>query len=115
MPLVSIITPVLPHADDHLLAAYDSILDQRLPVGWAWEWLVHIDGGVIPGWIAAIGDRRVGATADARNRGAAHARNGLLARAAGSHVKVLDADDQLTPGALDRDLRVVASTPTSAG
>ena len=34
MPLVSIITPVLPDADDHLVAAYRSILGQQLPPDW---------------------------------------------------------------------------------
>lgn len=111
MPLVSIITPVLPHADDHLRAAYRSIRDQALPPSWAWEWRVHIDGGPVPGWIGELDDRRVRVTADDRNRGAAHARNLLASRAAGSHLKVLDADDQLTPGALGRDLAAVLEHP----
>ena len=114
MPLVSIITPVLPRADDHLRAAYRSLADQVLPAGWEWEWLVHIDGGGIPGWLADLADPRVHVSADPHHHGAALARNLLVSRSAGSHLKVLDADDQLTPGALARDLEVVRDHPEVA-
>ena len=111
MPLVSIITPVLPHADDHLDAAYQSILTQHLPTDWEWEWLVHIDGGPIPDWLAAIDDRRVLVSTHAHNQGAALSRNLLVSRSAGAYLKVLDADDQLASGVLDRDLAVIAEHP----
>jgi glycosyltransferase involved in cell wall biosynthesis len=114
MPLVSIITPVLPRADDHLRAAYRSLADQALPAGWEWEWLVHIDGGGIPDWLDELTDPRVHVAADAHHHGAALARNLLVSRSAGSHLKVLDADDQLTPGALARDLEVVCDHPDVA-
>jgi glycosyltransferase involved in cell wall biosynthesis len=111
MPLVSIITPVFPDADDHLVAAYRSILDQEVPTGWGWEWLVHIDGGPVPDWLTHLHDRRVRISADGHNQGAAPTRNMLVSRSAGTYLKVLDADDQLTPGVLARDLAVVAAHP----
>ena len=111
MPLVSIITPVLPRADDHLAAAHASLADQVLPAGWEWEWLVHIDGGDVPAWLVDLGDPRVHVSADPHHHGAALSRNLLVSRSAGSHLKVLDADDQLTPGALARDLEVVCDHP----
>ena len=114
MPLVSIITPVLARADDHLPAAHRSILDQQLPSTWEWEWLVHVDGGPIPDWLRELDDPRVGVVADDHHHGAALARNLLVSRSSGSHLKVLDADDQLTPGALQRDLDVVDQHPRVA-
>lgn len=111
MPLVSIITPVLPDADDHLPAAYQSILDQELPAGWRWEWLVHIDGGPVPDWLAHLGDHRVHVSADGHNQGAAPTRNMLVSRSSGTYLKVLDADDQLAPGVLSRDVAIVSAHP----
>jgi glycosyltransferase involved in cell wall biosynthesis len=107
MPLLSIITPVNFHAADHLAAAFASIRAQHLPADWEWEWLVHIDGGDAPAWLLATDDDRIRLSADPRNHGPATIRNMLLSRALGSHVKVLDADDQLARSALARDLAVI--------
>ena len=114
MPLVSIITPVLPRADDHLAAAHASLDRQVLPAGWEWEWLVHIDGGAVPAWLADLADPRLRVSADPQHHGAALSRNLLVSRSTGSHLKVLDADDQLTPGALAGDLEVVGEHPRVA-
>jgi len=69
--------------------------------------LVHIDGGAAPEWLLAVQDGRVRVSTSAANRGPAAIRNMLLAQSSGSHVKVLDGDDQLAHGALARDLGVV--------
>ncbi|MEO5902077.1 MAG: glycosyltransferase [Ilumatobacteraceae bacterium] len=111
MPLVSIITPVDFRAGDHLAAAYDSVVEQVLPAGWEWEWLVHVDGGVAPEWLLAVQDDRVRSSMNDQKRGPAAVRNMLLARSQGSHVKVLDADDQLALGAVARDLTVIDEFP----
>ncbi|MCU1503545.1 MAG: glycosyltransferase [Ilumatobacteraceae bacterium] len=109
--LVSIITAVAVDASDHLPASYRSILQQRLPAGWGWEWLVHVDGGDPPPWIALTGDGRIRVSANERNFGPALTRNLLLARSTGTYLKVLDGDDQLMPGAIARDIQAVESFP----
>jgi hypothetical protein len=110
MNLVSVITPVhLPRAA-HLGEAYQSLATQQMPDGWSWEWLVQEDGE--EGALANVADRdpRI-SYGTGRHGGPAVARNLALARAEGSLVKVLDADDQLAPGALARDIAVLAAHP----
>ncbi len=108
--LVSVVTAVHEASVVFLAQAYRSLVEQELPPGWQWEWLVQQDGsgtaaGVLPD------DPRV--TVDSGRRGGpATTRNLAAGRAQGSLVKVLDADDQLTPGALGRDIAVLAYEPT---
>lgn len=103
--LLSIITPVGPGALAYLPAAAASVAGQELPVGWAVEWLIQHDGGTVPELervLPAVGVRlSLGAN---RRGGPATTRNMALGRARGSLVKVLDADDRLTAGALARDI-----------
>jgi glycosyltransferase involved in cell wall biosynthesis len=103
--LVSVITPVFGAGQRYLPDAYASLIAQRLPSGWSWEWLVQEDGET--GEVAAkvpVDDRvRAG---QGRHGGAGTARTLALARSRGQLIKVLDADDQLTPGALARDIDV---------
>lgn len=108
---ISVITPVRPSAATHLTAAYDSLRAQRLPPGWSWEWLVQEDGqtGVLSDLLPGD-DPRI-SLATGRPGGAAIARNMALARASGDLVKVLDADDQLTAGALARDIETLTGNP----
>lgn len=109
--LVSVITPVFPPTASYLPEAYRSLLAQRLPDGWAWEWLVQVDGEpdsiseLLPG-----GDSRIHLEAG-KHGGPAVARNLALARARGPLVKVLDADDMLCPGVLGRDIGVLCEHP----
>jgi glycosyltransferase involved in cell wall biosynthesis len=101
---ISIITAVGPGAP-YLPDACASVLDQALPTGWTWEWLVQHDGGG-PDELRLPADERIRPGGNRRG-GPAIARNMALARATGSLVKVLDADDRLTPGALARDITVL--------
>lgn len=112
--LISVITPVAEHAEpDHLLAAYLSLQAQTMPSGWDWEWLLQIDclaGG--PGLPSVLGDDRRLRIGRNRRGGPAVARTTALARAGGTLVHNLDADDQLTPNALADAVRVLASDRT---
>jgi glycosyltransferase involved in cell wall biosynthesis len=112
--LVSVVTPVHPLKATWLVDAYASLKAQQLPPGWAWEWLVQEDGTT--GDVAELLPRddlriRLGM---GRRHGPGVARNLALARARGQVVKVLDADDQLAPGALARDLAVLVDHPEVA-
>ncbi|MFD5481791.1 glycosyltransferase family 2 protein [Streptomyces hawaiiensis] len=98
-----------PHAR-FLPEAYASLCAQRLPGGWEWHWVVREDGeseGVTP---FVPQDARV-TFRQGRAGGPGVARTMALAHADGSYVKVLDADDQLAPGALARDLAVLEGDP----
>ncbi|WP_374202604.1 glycosyltransferase [Amycolatopsis sp. GM8] len=111
--LISVITPVAEQADpDHLLAAFASLQAQTLPPGVEWQWLLQIDcltgGPEIP---SAIRDDRRVCLGRNRRGGPAVARTTALARAGGSVVHNLDADDQLTPNALADAIQVLASEP----
>ncbi|QNP73787.1 glycosyltransferase [Streptomyces roseirectus] len=106
--LISIITPVYDPRPAFLSAAYDSLAEQVLPPGWAWEWIVQEDGEsgiaerLLPG-----DDPRI-RFARGRRGGVAITRNLGLSRAAGALVKNLDQDDVLTPGVLARDVEALA-------
>ncbi|BCB81321.1 glycosyltransferase family 2 protein [Phytohabitans flavus] len=108
--LVSVITPVHAPSVGYLAEAYRSLAGQVMPDGWAWEWLVQEDGqtgllhGVLPD------DPRISPGAG-RAGGPGVARTLALARAAGELVKVLDADDQLLPGVLARDIDTLTRYP----
>jgi len=107
MPILSIITAVDPQAAEHLPETSESIARQVLPTGWTWEWIVQCDGGTpeerqcVRDLLPA--DDRVNYGAS-RKGGPGVARTMALARVGGRAVKVLDADDRLTDGALARDL-----------
>ncbi len=93
--LVSVITPVYPPADAYLPEAYQSLVAQRLPDGWDWEWLVQEDGEACSvKELVPDDDPRI-RLGIGRHGGPSVARNLALARARGSLVKVLDADDML--------------------
>lgn len=84
-----------------------------MPSGWDWEWLLQIDclaGG--PGLPSVLGDDRRLRVGRNRCGGPAVARTTALARAGGTLVHNLDADDQLTPNALADAVRVLASDRT---
>jgi len=90
--------------------AYDSLERQTLPPGWDWQWAVQEDGQT--GRVAAAlpDDPRI-SVGSGRKGGPGVARTMALTRATGSLVKVLDADDQLLPGALARDIAVLTDHP----
>lgn len=108
--LVSVITPVHAPSVGYLADAYRSLAEQVMPDGWAWEWLVQEDGqtGLLDGLLPD--DPRI-SVGTGRAGGPGVARTLALARAAGELVKVLDADDQLLPGVLARDIEALTQHP----
>jgi hypothetical protein len=120
--VISVITAVHAPTVGHLPAAYASLARQVVPPGWTWEWLVQEDGrkGLLQGsaLTASVRDlaERTWAT-DLRVRpgsgptgGPGVTRTLALARATGSLIRVLDADDLLMPGALVRDIDLLTSS-----
>ncbi|WP_030617066.1 glycosyltransferase [Streptomyces sclerotialus] len=101
--IITIMTAVHAPGAEHLPAAYQSLTEQELPHGWNWQWVIQEDGeteAVAPHVPdddrVTFGQGRAGRAAMARTMG--------LSRARGEFVKVLDADDMLTPGTLARDI-----------
>ena len=107
--VISVITAVHGATVGHLPAAYASLASQVLPDGWDWEWLVQEDGqtGLLHGSPLTTADPRI-LPGSGPAGGPGVARNLALARASGSLIRVLDADDLLMPGALARDIVALA-------
>ncbi|MFI9808262.1 glycosyltransferase family 2 protein [Streptomyces sp. NPDC052301] len=108
---VTVVTAVHGPSARFLPDAYASLCEQRLPDGWQWDWLIQEDGGTDEVRPHVPDDARV-SFRQGRPGGPGVARTIALARAEGTYVKVLDADDRLTPGALFRDLAVLEADPT---
>ncbi|RKE19613.1 glycosyltransferase [Streptomyces sp. TLI_171] len=101
--IISVITAVHGPSAEFLPDAYKSLLEQQLPEGWEWQWVIQEDGetdAVLP---HVPDDARI-SFGQGRHGRAGVARTLGLSRVAGQFVKVLDADDMLTPGTLARDL-----------
>ncbi|MBC8090815.1 MAG: glycosyltransferase [Pseudonocardia sp.] len=109
--LISVVTAVHPSGAAHLDQAHSSLLAQEMPVGWAWEWLLQEDGGGDTVARSLPSDPRMRFAANGRQLGTATTRNLAAARASGRLVKVLDADDVLTPGALAREITILSDHP----
>jgi glycosyltransferase involved in cell wall biosynthesis len=109
--LVSVITPVHWPSVGYLAGAYESLAKQEMPDGWDWQWLVQEDGqdGLLVDQLPDA-DPRI-STGTGRPGGPGVARTLALARAEGEYIKVLDADDQVAPGALARDIAVLDQHP----
>ncbi|MEU1397828.1 glycosyltransferase [Micromonospora zamorensis] len=107
---VSVITPVHAPSIEYLTGAYESLAKQEMPAGWDWEWLVQEDGqtGVL---VDALPDDPRISLGMGRPGGPGVARTLALSRVSGQLIKVLDADDQLTPGALARDIAAFDAHP----
>ncbi|MEE1798641.1 glycosyltransferase family A protein [Streptomyces sp. JV176] len=103
---IVVITAVHAPSAHFLPDAYASLLAQELPEGWEWHWLIQEDGRSDEVAPYVPDDPRV-TFAQGRPGGPGTARTLALALADGEYVKVLDADDQLTAGALARDLAVL--------
>src|SRR5699024_10689311 len=93
-----------------LSEAYQSLVEQELPDGWEWQWVVQEDGQTEEVAPRIPNDSRI-SFGQGRAGRAGMARTLALPRAEGSLVRVLDADDQLTPGALARDIEVLTQHP----
>lgn len=109
MRVVSVITPVHAAGAQYLNAAFQSLLAQDLPEGWCWEWIIQEDGDDGGSAVTDLlpDDERI-SYARGRRGGPGIARTMALSRARGELVKVLDADDELPPGTLWRDVQVLA-------
>jgi glycosyltransferase involved in cell wall biosynthesis len=105
---VSVVTAVHGPSARFLPAAYGSLVDQAMPAGWAWEWLVQEDGTTGCASALVPDDDRI-SFGTGRPLGPGVARTYALARAHGEFVKVLDADDLLTPGTLAREIAVLTA------
>ncbi|WP_189131504.1 glycosyltransferase family 2 protein [Wenjunlia tyrosinilytica] len=104
--LVSVVTAVHAPGSRFLPDAYKSLLTQELPDGWDWQWVIQEDGETDAVTPHVPADPRV-TFGQGRPGRAAMARTMALSRAEGEFIKVLDADDMLTPGTLARDLSAV--------
>jgi glycosyltransferase involved in cell wall biosynthesis len=108
---VTVVTAVHAPAAGYLPEAYASLAAQLLPDGWDWQWLVQEDGETADVAPYVPDDPRV-SFGQGRPGRAAMARTLALARAEGEFVRVLDADDLLTPGALARDVAALTRPGT---
>jgi glycosyltransferase involved in cell wall biosynthesis len=107
-PLVSILIPVY-NAESWLAGTLESALGQTWP---KLEIIVVDDGSRDGSW--AIAQRYAGPRLKALaqpNAGAAAARNHALKSAQGDFIQYLDADDQLSPDKIARQLEVLAKAP----
>ncbi|MEU0947040.1 glycosyltransferase family 2 protein [Streptomyces canus] len=107
---ITIITAVHAPSSPFLPEAYASLCAQELPGGWEWRWVIQEDGRTDEVRPYVPDDPRV-TFRQGRSGGPGVARTVALAHATGPYVKVLDADDLLTPGALARDLAALEADP----
>ncbi|MEV6377287.1 glycosyltransferase family 2 protein [Micromonospora musae] len=107
---ISVVTPVHAPSIPYLADAYESLRLQELPDGWTWEWLVQEDGRAGKVAAALPDDPRV-RVGSGKQGGPGVARNIAMARSDGALLRVLDADDQLTAGALAREIDALVSQP----
>ncbi|UFU07554.1 glycosyltransferase family 2 protein [Ruania halotolerans] len=110
MPLVSVIMPVH-NAATTVAAAIRSVQHQGHP---DWELLITDDGSADESWevVRALADEdeRIKPQHSELAGGAAQARNAAIARARGSQVAFLDADDQWLPEKLAKQLDFARTT-----
>ena len=107
---IVVITAVHEPAARYLPDAYASLRAQDLPDGWEWHWVIRQDGESDGVARYVPEDPRV-TFRQGRPGGPGVARTMALADADGAYVRILDADDRLTPGALARDLAVLEGDP----
>ncbi|MFM9368922.1 glycosyltransferase family 2 protein [Streptomyces sp. Da 82-17] len=108
---IIIVTAVHAPSARFLSDAYKSLCAQELPEGWEWHWLIQEDGKTDEVGPHVPDDERI-TFRQGRPGGPGVARMMALANADGEYVKVLDADDQLPPGSLARDLAALEADPS---
>jgi hypothetical protein len=111
MPVFSVVTPVYDRGDTYLLETYESVASQRLPKGWAVQWLVQEDGKTGKP-LDRLPDQPWVSKGVGRTGGAARTRTLALYRSEEVLVRALDADD-LFPDeyTLARDVETLAANP----
>ncbi|WP_411152060.1 glycosyltransferase family 2 protein [Streptomyces sp. A30] len=108
---VVVVTAVHAPSARFLPEAHTSLCAQELPEGWEWHWVIQEDGRTDAVAPYVPDDARI-TFRQGRPGGPGVARTIALAHAEGTYVKILDADDQLTPGALARDLAALEADRT---
>ncbi|TVZ94108.1 glycosyl transferase family 2 [Streptomyces sp. BK340] len=108
---ITVVTAVHAPSARFLPEAYKSLCEQWLPDGWEWDWVIQEDGTTDAVRPYVPDDERV-SFRQGRPGGPGIARTIALAHAGGEYVKVLDADDQLPPGTLARDLAALEADRT---
>ncbi|MFJ2828990.1 glycosyltransferase family 2 protein [Streptomyces sp. NPDC087263] len=111
---IIIVTAVHGPSARFLPEAHKSLRQQELPDGWEWHWVIQEDGRTDAVAPHVPEDARVTFRQGRQGRpgGPGIARTLALADADGEYVKVLDADDQLAPGVLARDLAALEGDRT---
>ncbi|NEB00533.1 glycosyltransferase family 2 protein [Streptomyces sp. SID13726] len=107
---ITVVTAVHAPSARFLPEAWASLRAQELPGGWEWRWVVQEDGRTDEVRPYVPDNPRV-TFRQGRPGGPGVARTMALAHAHGTYVRILDADDQLTPGALARDLAALEADP----
>lgn len=109
--VLSVVTPIFEPQPDYLTQAYESLVGQEMPAGWAWEWVVQEDGRT--GEVARLlpPDPRVRVGMGRPHGGVGQTRNMALARSRGELVKAFDGDDVMAAGCLARDIEVLSREP----
>ncbi|AWT44573.1 MULTISPECIES: glycosyltransferase family 2 protein [Streptomyces] len=107
---ITVVTAVHAPSARFLPEAHRSLAAQELPDGWEWRWVIREDGTTDAVRPHVPDDERI-VFRQGRPGGPGVARTLALADADGEYVKILDADDQLTPGALARDLAALEARP----
>ncbi|GAA3567183.1 glycosyltransferase family 2 protein [Streptomyces osmaniensis] len=108
---VIVVTAVHTPSARFLPEAHESLCAQELPPGWEWHWVIQEDGRTDEVRPHVPDDPRV-TFRQGRPGGPGVARTLALAHTEGEYVKILDADDRLTPGTLARDLAVLEADRT---
>ena len=106
---VSVITAVSASHTRFLPEVWRSLSSQDLPENWKFRWYVQEDGepSEIRSFIQSLGPEVADYASSGGQGGVAEARNLALARTSGEVVVLLDADDQLTQGAIGRALQML--------
>lgn len=112
MPVVSVLTAWDGRGPDLLASASASLAHALLPATWSLEWLLVLDGdGAVPTGLSM--EPHLLRT-HPRARGVAAARTLAATAARGDLLHVLDADDELPPGALKALIDGLQEEPTAA-
>ncbi|GKQ38930.1 glycosyltransferase [Streptomyces sp. A012304] len=111
MPTITVLTPVHEGGHAYLHELYECLRGQKLPAGWRLEWIVQEDGRTGEP-LRAVPDPPWISKGTGRRGGAAQARTLGLARATGTLLRCVDADDLLpAEETLAHDIEVLEARP----